>query len=63
MHDVQVMQIVIAAGETTEKVCMVTPRAKVEDAPDGDMCTAGCEPRVQRCNRQERENAQVYKEF
>jgi len=28
MHDVQVMQIVIAAGETTEKVCMVTPRAR-----------------------------------
>ena len=25
MHDEQVMQIVIAAGETTEKVCMVTP--------------------------------------
>ena len=24
MHDVQVKQIVIAAGETTEKVCMVT---------------------------------------
>jgi len=28
MHDVQVMQIVIAAGETTEKVYMVTPRAR-----------------------------------
>ena len=28
MHDEQVMQIVIAAGETTEKVCMVTPRAR-----------------------------------
>jgi len=27
MHDEQVKQIVIAAGETTEKVCMVTPRA------------------------------------
>ena len=26
IHDVQVKQIVIAAGETTEKVCMVTPR-------------------------------------
>jgi len=29
---------------------------------DGDTCTAGCEPRVQRRNRQEREKAQVYKE-
>jgi len=28
MHDVQAVQIVIAAGETTEKVCMVTPRAR-----------------------------------
>ena len=28
MHDVQVKQIVIAAGETTEKVCMVTPRTR-----------------------------------
>ena len=28
MHGVQVQQIVIAAGETTEKVCMVTPRAR-----------------------------------
>ena len=25
MHNEQVKQIVIAAGETTEKVCMVTP--------------------------------------
>jgi len=76
MHDVQVKQIVIAAGETTEKVCMVTPRTRhlrgraprklctklllawvtqVERDPDGDTCTVGCEPRVQRCNRQERE--------
>jgi len=37
--------------------------AQVEDAPDDDICTVGCEPRVQRCNRQERENAQVYKEL
>ena len=59
MHDVQVMQIVIAAGETTEKVCMMTPRARhLEETP-----RAGYEPRVQRCNCQERENAQVYKEF
>ena len=29
----------------------------------GDTCTTGCEPRVQRCNCQERENAQVYKEL
>jgi len=28
MHDVQVKQIVIAAGETIEKVCMVTPRTR-----------------------------------
>jgi len=28
MHDVQVKQIMIAAGETTEKVCMVTPRTR-----------------------------------
>jgi len=28
MHDVQVKQIEIAAGETTEKVCMVTPRTR-----------------------------------
>jgi len=28
MHDVQVKQIVIAAGETTETVCMVTPRTR-----------------------------------
>jgi len=35
----------------------------VERDPDGDTCAAGCEPRVQRCNRQERESAQVYKEF
>jgi len=25
IHDVQVKQIMIAAGETTEKVCMMTP--------------------------------------
>jgi len=25
MHDVQAKQIMTAAGETTEKVCMVTP--------------------------------------
>ena len=37
--------------------------AQAEDAPDGDTCTARCEPRVKRCNRQERENAQVYKEL
>ena len=36
---------------------------KSEGAPDGDTCTAGCEPRVQRCNRQERESDQVYKEL
>ena len=35
----------------------------MERDPDGDTCTVGCEPRVQRCNRQERENAQVYKEL
>jgi len=28
MHDVQVKQIMIAAGETIEKVCMVTPRTR-----------------------------------
>ena len=28
MHDVQAKQIVIAAGETTEKVYMVTPRTR-----------------------------------
>ena len=28
MHDAQLKQIVIAAGETTEKVCMVTPRTR-----------------------------------
>jgi len=28
MHGVQVKQIVIPAGETTEKVCMVTPRTR-----------------------------------
>ena len=35
----------------------------MEGAPDGDTCTVGYEPRVQRCNRQERESAQVYKEL
>jgi len=28
MHGMQVKQIVIAAGETTEKVCKVTPRTR-----------------------------------
>jgi len=28
MHGVQVKRIVIAEGETTEKVCMVTPRTR-----------------------------------
>ena len=28
MHDVHVKQIVIVAGETTVKVCMVTPRTR-----------------------------------
>jgi len=36
---------------------------KEKGAPDGDTCIAGCEPRVQRYNRQERESAQVYKEL
>ena len=41
MHDVQVEQIVIAAGETTEKVCMVTPRTRhlEEITLQGKLCT------------------------
>ena len=37
--------------------------AQVKDAPDDGTCTAGCEPRVQMCNCQERESVQVYKSF
>jgi len=28
IHNVQVKQIMIAAGKTTEKVCMMTPRTR-----------------------------------
>ena len=41
MHDVQVKQIVIAAGETTEEVCMVTPRAH---HLKGSRSKESCEP-------------------
>jgi len=40
MHDEQVMQIVIAAGETTEKVCMATPvLATRRDRAPRKLCT------------------------
>ncbi len=40
MHGVQVKQIVMAAGETTEEVCMVTPvLATRRVALQGKLCT------------------------
>ena len=40
MHDEQVMHIVIAASETTEKVCMVTPvLATRRDRAPRQLCT------------------------
>jgi len=40
MHDEQVMQIVIAAGETTKKGCMVAPVIAIRrDRAPRQLCT------------------------